>query len=231
MNVDVCWFPFTERIIVHVHWSRKCLEASHCFIFQGSGDNKIWLWFIAGHLIQLIGSIPILMPHRRWQQRTLVLFAWSRRNGDKSSWVTLLDWTRIDVPIWVTKSNGQNLAKDRSVCTFHYIQEPIQRNRKTKPLAPNRNLNLHTRPITLLAVTPGPPSSNLRRRLSKTRRHIQSRVTSEEVPGSKEHGHRLSRHDRVIFRRGEMCQAKCVPEHDVCVVDGGVGTGFFDPGW
>lgn len=48
---------------------------------------------------------------------------------------------------------------------------------------------------------------------------IKSWVPDEEVPRSKKQRHRLCRHDGVIFWRREVRDAKCVPKHNVLVVD------------
>jgi hypothetical protein len=62
------------------------------------------------------------------------------------------------------------------------------------------------------------------------RRDIQARVSCEEVPRSEQQRHRLCRHDREILWTGEVCDAKCVPEHNICV--GQVGSRILlNPCW
>lgn len=90
--------------------------------------------------------------------------------------------------------------------------------------------NQHTRSVTLLAGTCISPSGNLRRRTRKARRHIKDRAPVKEVTRAKKERHRLSRHDRVVFRRGEVRETESVPQHDVCVINGTARTSGFDPG-
>ena len=58
--------------------------------------------------------------------------------------------------------------------------------------------------------------------------HIERRIPHEEVSRAQQQGHRLRRHDGVIFWRREVRDAESVPEHNVFVIDllGGIG---FDP--
>jgi hypothetical protein len=66
---------------------------------------------------------------------------------------------------------------------------------------------------------------------SKARRHIEDRVAVEEVTRSKKQSHRLSRHDRVVFRGGEMGQTESMPENDIRVIDRAVRASGFNPSW
>jgi hypothetical protein len=44
------------------------------------------------------------------------------------------------------------------------------------------------------------------------RRHIHTGILCEEVARSEQHSHRLSRHDRIVLRCWEVCEAKRVPQ-------------------
>lgn len=89
----------------------------------------------------------------------------------------------------------------------------------------------HTRLVRILHPHPQQPRlpSPLTRRHRITRRYIQRRIPGEEIPRPEEQCHRLGGHDGKVFRRGEVGDAKGVPEDDVGVFDGG-GGGVGDPG-
>jgi len=70
---------------------------------------------------------------------------------------------------------------------------------------------------------------NTTRNAAIARRNIHTRITYEEVARSQQQRHGLSRHNRKVFRRWEMRDAECVPQHDIGVVEVLVGVGF-DPG-
>lgn len=66
-------------------------------------------------------------------------------------------------------------------------------------------------------------SQQLARRACIAGGHIQHRVSGKEVAWAQQQRHGLDRHNREILGRGEVGDAKGVPNNDVGVVDG-LGT-------
>jgi hypothetical protein len=90
-------------------------------------------------------------------------------------------------------------------------------------------LNQNTGSIALLASTSSRAGRNLCWCPRIARRDIKNRVTIEEVARTKEQCHRLSGHDGIVLGRGEVSKAECMPEDNVCVVNGAVGACRFNP--
>jgi hypothetical protein len=59
--------------------------------------------------------------------------------------------------------------------------------------------------------------SHLRRGNGVARRHIHAGIVCEEVSRPQQQRHGLHRHNGEVLGRGDVCHAKCVPEHDVGV--------------
>ena len=78
--------------------------------------------------------------------------------------------------------------------------------------------NLDTR-VILAACLSARACCNLSRRAGMARRDIQSRVPLEEVSRTQEQSHGLGGHNGEVFWRGEVGDAKGVPQDDIFVVD------------
>lgn len=53
----------------------------------------------------------------------------------------------------------------------------------------------------------------------EARWHIERRILQEKIPRSEQQCHWLGRHDWKVFWRREMRNAKCVPQHDICILN------------
>lgn len=90
-------------------------------------------------------------------------------------------------------------------------------------------LHRHARPILSTRMSTL-SRSNLTRRARKAGRYIEGRIAEEEVPWSEQQRHGLGGHDRIVLWRREVGNAKCMPEHDVFIVDLFIRGGL-DPLW
>jgi len=91
--------------------------------------------------------------------------------------------------------------------------------------------HLNTSPITFLAGTLCQTSCDLGGRPGVAWRNIQGRVAVKEVPWSEQQRHRFCRHNGEVLRGREVGDSEGMPEDNIGVFDGAVGTSLLDPSW
>ena len=64
-----------------------------------------------------------------------------------------------------------------------------------------------------------PLGGHLTRRHTPLRRHVHDRIIIKEIPRPQQYAHWLTWHDGEIFRRRKVYKSKCMPEHNVLVVN------------